>query len=103
MAQKYWFLGALKNLILDSLSRAPEKSEIKIDLKKENGRITVHLTRQGEKLLGNVFSPFATSSAEMYHQKNLGLTLTICKHIVDAHGGETRLDKGTDLILILPK
>jgi two-component system, sensor histidine kinase and response regulator len=96
---------ALEKLILDTLSRTPDKAELKIEMERKDGEVLISFTRPGAKLPESAFKPFETASSEMHHHKNLGLSLAIAKLIFEAHGGKIRdesSDKSQKLIVNVP-
>lgn len=90
---------ALRQLLLDALVRAPEKSKVQAVLKQENGKVTLVLLRSGDPISDAAFLPLEAAGKEMHHQKNLGLSLAICKLVIDAHKAQMEIEGGTGIKL----
>lgn len=94
------------NLITNSLDAMPEGGTLQIDSKKlKGGYVRLDFCDSGvgfsEKAIANLWVPFFTTKA-----KGMGIGLSICKRIVDAHGGkievESKVGKGTCFSVYLP-
>jgi signal transduction histidine kinase len=92
-------------LIQNAIDATPQKGSIEIRNTINNTNIEITFTDLGtgilETVLPKIFSPLMTTKA-----KGMGLSLAICKRIVDAHGGkisvESVVGKGTTFTIILP-
>ncbi len=97
---------AIFYFIKDSIDRALEQSEIKIDISRINDKTTLSLIRQGEKIQPEAFLPFEPSTEILHHSKNLGLGLAICKLIIERHRGEISIEdlgnEGFSLKIVVP-
>lgn len=106
--------GKLFRMLLNLLNNAIEsyadenisEPEIVFSLVCSNGNITITLSDNGpgisKKILGNVFTPFATFGKS----GGTGLGLAISKQIVDAHNGNitvTSSPKGTEFTIVIPE
>ena len=101
--------NALKQLFLNLLINAKQSMEngglIIIDLVKKRNRVVVSVSDEGKGIsrgdLKRVFDPFYSNKAT-----GIGLGLTICKNIVDAHNAKIEIfsseNKGTKVIVSLP-
>ncbi len=97
----------LLNLHLNAIQAAPVGATIhwRLDCDTARGIVTLQVTNPGEpipvELLGRIAQPFVTTRAE-----GTGLGLSIVKRLVEAHGGELRIqsdaDHGTRVSLRLP-
>lgn len=90
----------LKLSFIDNETNAQEqKHHIKIEIS-DNG--------QGidEKILANIFSPFNVADI-MHHTRGIGLSLPICRKIIELHGGiiaiDSKKDHGTKVTIMIPK
>jgi PAS domain S-box-containing protein len=95
------FAGIIQNAI-EAIS---DQGSIEIRSALEGDQVKFTFTDTGtgmpECVLQKVFSPLNTTKA-----KGMGMSLAICKRIVDAHGGKTSVEscvgKGTTITLVLP-
>ena len=98
-ADSFLVLGAelrlgqvLVNLITNALTFSPDKGKIWVRLSRERGHILMSVEDQGigfpADKLNKVFARFYTDRPEQDgFGKHSGLGLSICKQILDAHGG----------------
>jgi len=94
------------NLLLNSIQAMPEGGRIEIDLFSLNGRVNIILRDTGtgipQEMLSKIFDPFFTT-----REGGTGLGLSIVSKIVEAHGGEIKVEsevgKGTTFHLIFPQ
>lgn len=97
------FTNVLNNAF-DAIADGGGKIEIDSGLTRESVRVSISDTGSGldEELVSRVFEPFFTTKA-----KGTGLGLTVCKQIIDLHGGtigiQSQKSKGTTVTIILPK
>lgn len=93
------------SIIQNAVDAIPESGiiEIRSTTLKSNVEIVVSDTGIGipETIRGKIFSPLITTKA-----KGMGMGLSICKRIIDAHSGEIAVkctsNKGTTLTITLP-
>lgn len=93
------------NLIKNAVDAMPKGGQLAITSENVNGKVKFVFADTGigisEKHLGRIFEPLFTTKA-----RGMGLGLSICKRIVEAHGGtifvESELNKGTTFTIILP-
>jgi PAS domain S-box-containing protein len=93
------------NLIMNSVEAMPDGGKLIIEQNygDENLEISIADTGIGmdKTVLKNIWTPLFTTKA-----KGMGLGLSICKRIVEAHGGEitvvSKPEKGTHFSLLLP-
>jgi two-component system, NtrC family, sensor histidine kinase HydH len=100
------FRQVLLNLLLNALDAIGSGGVIWVELQKEaDGWLTLRISDNGMGLpaaLGNqIFSPFITTK-----ETGLGLGLSICKRIMESHGGEiaamNRAEGGATFTIRLP-
>jgi signal transduction histidine kinase len=101
------------NLLFNSIHSLPQGGNISFKIEtleaKTEDKIRLHITisDNGSGISPNdlpqVFRPFFTTKAK----KGTGLGLTICKRIIEGHGGTinlaSKLGEGTTCHIILPK
>jgi len=101
----------LGNLVSNAIKFSPVNAEISILARKENERIVMEVKDHGigipEKLLPLIFNTFTTAKREgTAGEPSFGLGLSICKQIVEAHGGkiwaESEPGKGSSFFVELP-
>jgi signal transduction histidine kinase len=94
-----------KLIIKNALEAMPNGGKLEIMSREENSSVEVKFTDTGigipKDVLPKIFSPLLTTKAQ-----GMGLSLAICKRIVDCHGGkidfESLIDKGTTFMVTLP-
>ena len=101
----------ITNLTENATKFSPEGSEIAIELKTDNGSVVFSIEDKGtgmsEEVIGHLFDRFYQAQ-EMVSGKTrgTGLGLTICKGIVEAHGGkiwaESQPGKGSKFSFSIP-
>jgi PAS domain S-box-containing protein len=93
------------NIIKNAIEASPENGIIKIQSMLKGQNIEISFTDSGigisESILPKLFAPLVTTKA-----KGMGMSLAICKRIVEAHGGkiavESKIWKGTTFTINLP-
>ncbi len=93
------------SIIKNAMEASPEKGIIKIQSMLKGQNIEISFTDSGigisESILPKLFAPLVTTKA-----KGMGMSLAICKRIVEAHGGkigvESAVGKGTTFTIYLP-
>ena len=110
------FLGVVSRLINNAGFHNPSGTKIILkleiftdeDMQKEMVRIQVIDNGQGmdDKVLENIFSPFNVSDM-LHHSRGVGLSLSICKKVIELHNGminvESEKGKGTIVTIEIPK
>jgi signal transduction histidine kinase len=95
----------LVNLLLNALDALPRGGRIRVEVVHKGGGVEVRVSDTGPGIAPQVrerlFEPFVTSK-----ENGVGLGLSICKRLVEAHGGSIRGDNlpggGAVLALTLP-
>lgn len=75
-------------LAYDTVKRSPYGSSIELKLVDSGKDLVVHLKREGEPINEDAFNLLETGQSQMHHQQNLGVSLALCKTIVEQHLGE---------------
>lgn len=83
----------LVNLLGNAVNYTPGGSEITVSVTKEKGRVAFAVSDNGpgvmEADIPHLFEQFYTRQDKAYSaRKGMGLGLSLCKSIVEAHGGE---------------
>jgi two-component system phosphate regulon sensor histidine kinase PhoR len=90
---------ALRNLVANAITYAPERSTIRIDAAPVSGRVAITVADEGpgipEQDLTRVFERFyRVEKSRARDPGGTGLGLAIVKHLVELHGGTVRADNG---------
>jgi len=93
------------SIIKNAIDASPEKGSIKIQSMLKGQNIEISFTDSGigipESILPKLFAPLVTTKA-----KGMGMSLAICKRIVESHEGkidvESTVGKGTTFTINLP-
>ena len=90
---------ALRNLVSNAITYAPERSTIRIDAAPVAGRVAITVADEGpgipEQDLSRVFERFyRVEKSRARDPGGTGLGLAIVKHLVELHGGTVRADNG---------
>lgn len=103
--------SVLINLLSNAMKFSPESKEVTVKLFRENERAVLQIADKGvgipPKELSKIFQRFYRSKDRAVSQtRGSGLGLTLVKHIVEAHGGQIKVDsepgKGSIFSVILP-
>ncbi len=88
-------LNLIKNAIDSSRALPAARQHIELAIERADGRVLVHVTDRGagldESQRAHLFEPFFTTKTE-----GLGLGLSICKTIIEAHGGRLWAEPNPD-------
>jgi len=88
-------MQVLNNLLSNAVKFAPEKSSIEVFSKLEKDCVTVSVSDKGPGIkaqdISRIFDKFFQSGDGQSH-KGFGLGLSICKMIVESHGGDIGVD-----------
>jgi signal transduction histidine kinase len=98
----------LKALLREAIARAPEGSEVKVDVALREDKLVYSVWRGGEPISPQALQPLEMGGAVLRHHRNLGLGLAICKFVVDRQGGQMGVeppgkDKGARIVFSLPR
>jgi signal transduction histidine kinase len=106
----FWIEKVLLNLLDNAIRYSPEGGPIEVSLDPaEPGRMTLTVRDYGIGIppdqLGRIFDRYV-GAHEDSHRSGIGLGLSICRQIVEMHGGEIRAEApetgGTRLRVTLP-
>ncbi len=92
---------ALRNLVANAITYAPEQSTICIRAERANGRMMVTVADDGPGIpdedLSRVFERFyRVDKSRARDPGGTGLGLAIVKHLIELHGGTVRAENGPD-------
>lgn len=95
----------LINLLQNAMEAMPGGGEIRVSLVRRSGAVLIKVSDSGkgmtEAQVKDVFTPFVSTK-----EAGLGLGLSICYRIIEAHGGhitlQSVLNKGTEFTIELP-
>ncbi|HEV3061306.1 MAG TPA: ATP-binding protein [Vicinamibacterales bacterium] len=102
---------ALRNLVANAITYAPEHSSILIEAGRTGGSVTISVADEGPGIpdedLGRVFERFyRVDKSRARDPGGTGLGLAIVRHLVELHGGsvraENRPDGGAKFTMTLP-
>jgi PAS domain S-box-containing protein len=93
------------NIIKNAIDAMPKGGSLTIKSKESDGNVEIMIADTGTGIskdnLEKIWTPFFTTKA-----KGMGLGLSICKRIIEAHGGsilvESKLGKGTTFTITIP-
>ena len=93
----------LINLMDNAIKHSPAKSFIRISIEKEDGVVITKVIDRGtgikEEDLPHIFEMFYTKDKDTKDKGNIrgiGIGLSICKSIIEAHGGKIKAENNTD-------
>jgi signal transduction histidine kinase len=87
-----------ENVIENAIKYSPENSQIKIDLKKNDGKFIIEVSDQGIGVSeANIDKIFTYFFREKSHVKGTGLGLSLARKIVKLHKGEINYKKNQDV------
>jgi len=99
------------NLVSNALLYSVLQSAISLSISDEHEQLVLQIHNEGNELSpeqqAQLFEPFyRTSFAEHIHRDGWGLGLTLCKEVVERHGGQIRVEsfskRGTTFFVALP-
>jgi two-component system phosphate regulon sensor histidine kinase PhoR len=102
---------ALRNLVANAISYAPEQTTIRVEASRVDGRVAVSVSDEGpgipEEDLSRVFERFyRVDKSRTRDPGGTGLGLAIVKHLIELHGGEVRAENrsagGAKFTIVLP-
>ena len=83
------------NLLNNAINYSPEKTEITISLYRKENQVIFEVKDNGPGILQNdlvgLFDRFHKTSVNLLNQRGMGLGLSLCKTIIQAHGGDITL------------
>jgi signal transduction histidine kinase len=102
---------SLLNLVNNSLKYSSEKKYLRVNLYRENGSVRLEVIDHGigipRQEQRKIFEKFYRVGDPLVHNsKGSGLGLSLVRHIIQAHGGEIRVDsdpgQGSKFVITLP-
>lgn len=102
----------LINLLSNASRFSPEDSTVKLKVTEKEDSVMVSVEDEGiglsEENMGELFKPFPQIDRPTVTEKSTGLGLSICKGIVELHGGEIWAEsegrgEGSTFYFTLPK
>lgn len=101
----------LINLIDNAIKHTKEDTSIEVSVKDENSYVRFSVNDNGggidESIINNIFEDFYSLRTKEDYHRSTGLGLSICKSIVEAHGGKIHCfnnsQNGATFTFIIPK
>ena len=92
---------AVRNLVANAITYAPEQSTIRIDAARSGARVAISVSDEGpgipEEDLSRVFERFyRVDKSRARDPGGTGLGLAIVKHLIELHGGSVRAENGPE-------
>ena len=91
MADRRRIIQVIGNLLSNAAKHSPESSAIRVSAAREGVHVAVSVADEGRGIpaeqMPGLFRKFSVSAGEEGRSGNTGLGLSICKGIVEAHGG----------------
>ncbi|HTJ11037.1 MAG TPA: ATP-binding protein [Dinghuibacter sp.] len=105
---KMW--RVLNNLLTNAIKFSPEKSVIRVAATPRDNTLLISVTDTGigipEDMREKIFDAFGAGRSGTQGERSFGLGLSICRQIVEAHGGsiwfESETGRGTTFYVTLP-
>jgi signal transduction histidine kinase len=103
---------ALINLLNNAFKYSPKEKFIRVELRPEGDEILLSVLDRGIGIAKaeqkKIFEKFYRAEDSLVHEtKGSGLGLSLVRHIMEAHGGEVRVEsalgKGSTFVLVLPQ
>ena len=93
---------ALRNLVANAITYAPEQSTIRFGAERSGSRVAISIADEGPGIpdedLSRVFERFyRVDKSRARDPGGTGLGLAIVKHLVELHGGTARAENGPDV------
>ena len=102
---------ALRNLLDNAVKYSPDCRTVWVEMASEQGRLAIHVRDQGMGISASeqrgIFQKFVRgTSSKAANIQGTGIGLAMARHIIEAHGGEIRLEsepgKGSTFTILLP-
>ncbi|MCW9015781.1 MAG: HAMP domain-containing histidine kinase, partial [Kangiellaceae bacterium] len=98
-------------ILLDNALKYTDQGGVAVSLEHTNGDINIHIQDTGigigEEHLSTIFEPFIQLKRNDRTREGAGLGLSICKHLIELHGGKmsirSKVGKGSTFTIRLPK
>ncbi|MGQ9759944.1 MAG: two-component system sensor histidine kinase NtrB [Candidatus Methanomethylicaceae archaeon] len=106
LVDQYMIMRICNNIVLNSVQAMPKGGTLTLSAKIEDDNFVIKISDTGagipKDVLNKLFTPFYTTKA-----KGMGLGLSVCKNLVEAHGGtisvESHVGKGTTFTITIPQ
>jgi two-component system sensor histidine kinase KdpD len=83
------------NLLNNAINYSPEGTEITVSLKRNGNQVIFEVQDNGPGILQNelmnLFDRYHQTSVNLLNRRGMGLGLSLCKTIIQAHGGDITL------------